>query len=97
MMILPNLGAQCKIFNSLAVRSSYLSGNKNGSHCMVLSYNKREETDFSKKAYCLECYNITMLNDSENIALDIQSGQLKKQFTLVPRYLGNEKKCNFWI
>jgi hypothetical protein len=81
-----NLGAQVKIFNSLAVRSSYLSGNQNGSHCMaVMSYDKRDETDFSKKHTAVNAYNITMLNDSENIALDIQSGLIKEAV-----YVGND-------
>ncbi|OCB77177.1 hypothetical protein [Flavobacterium crassostreae] len=79
-------GAQSKIFNSLAVRSSYLSGNKNGSRCMeITSYEKREETDFSKKATAVVAYNITMLNDSENISADIESGLVKEAV-----YVGNE-------
>ena len=41
-------GTQCKIYNSLAVRSSYLTSNKEGSRCMeVVSYDKKEETDFN--------------------------------------------------
>jgi hypothetical protein len=79
-------GAQCKISNSLAVRSSYLSGNKNGSRCMeILSYDRKEETDFSKKQTSVSAYNITMLNDSENINVDIQSGLIKEAV-----YVGND-------
>lgn len=79
-------GAQCKIANSLAVRSSYLSGNKNGSRCIeVISYDKKEEIDFSKKQTAVSAYNITMLNDSENINLDIQQGLVKEAV-----YVGND-------
>lgn len=79
-------GVQSKIFNSLAVRSSYLSGNKDGSRCMeIASYDKKEETDFSKKHTSVVAYNITMLNDSENINADIQSGLVKEAV-----YVGND-------
>jgi len=79
-------GAQCKISNSLAVRSSYLSGDKNGSRCMeILSYDRKEETDFSKKQTSVSANNITMLNDSENINIDIQSGLIKEAV-----YVGND-------
>lgn len=72
-------GIQCKLFNSLAVRSSYLSSNKDGSRCLeVRSYDKKNETDFTKKATFLSASNITMLNDSENITADIQAGLVKE-------------------
>ncbi|WP_281309467.1 hypothetical protein [Flavobacterium flavigenum] len=72
-------GAQCRIHNSLAVRSSYLSSNKDGSRCMeVASYEKKSETDFTKKQTLVVASNITMLNDSENINADIQSGLVKE-------------------
>ena len=71
-------GTQCKIFNSLAVRSSYVTSNKDGSRCMeVISYDKKEETDFTKKQTLVTASNITMLNDSQNISADIQSGLVK--------------------
>lgn len=72
-------GTQCKIYNSLAVRSSYLTSNKEGSRCMeIASYDKKEETDFTKKQTLVTAANITMLNDSENISADIQSGLVKE-------------------
>lgn len=78
-------GTQCKVYNSLAVRSSYLTSNKEGSRCMeVLSYDKKEETDFSKKQTLVTASNITMLNDSDNISADIQSGLVKEAI-----YVGN--------
>ncbi|RKR05049.1 hypothetical protein C8C83_4378 [Flavobacterium sp. 90] len=72
-------GVQCRLFNSLAVRSSYLSSNKDGSRCVeVKSYEKKNETDFTKKATFVTATNLTMLNDSENIKADIQSGLIKE-------------------
>ena len=72
-------GIQCRLFNSLAVRSSYLSSNKDGSRCLeVRTYEKKNETDFTKKATLVIASNMTMLNDSENITADIQAGLVKE-------------------
>lgn len=72
-------GVQCRLFNSLAVRSSYLSSNKDGSRCLeVRAYEKKNETDFTKKSTFVSASNITMLNDSENIKNDIQKGLVKE-------------------
>ncbi|RZJ51478.1 MAG: hypothetical protein EOO44_14570 [Flavobacterium sp.] len=72
-------GIQCRLFNSLAVRSSYLSSNKDGSRCLeVKSYEKKNETDFNQKATFVSASNMTMLNDSENITADIQAGLIKE-------------------
>ncbi|WP_134145551.1 hypothetical protein [Flavobacterium sp. 270] len=72
-------GIQCRLFNSLAVRSSYLSSNKDGSRCMeVKSYEKKNDTDFTKKLTLVAASNVTMLNDSENIKADIQAGLVKE-------------------
>jgi hypothetical protein len=50
----------------------------------ILSYDRKEGTDFSKKQTSVS-YNITMLNDSENINIDIQSGLIKEAV-----YVGND-------
>ncbi|WDF61716.1 hypothetical protein PQ462_10065 [Flavobacterium sp. KACC 22758] len=72
-------GIQCRLFNSLAVRSSYLSSNKDGSRCLeVKAYEKKSETDFTKKSTFVSATNITMLNDSEKIKADIQAGLVKE-------------------
>jgi len=72
-------GAQCRLFNSLAVRSSYLSSNKDGSRCLeVKAYEKKSDTDFTRKSTFVSASNLTMLNDSENIKADIQSGLVKE-------------------
>src|SRR6187431_3027588 len=72
------LGAQAKIDNSLAVRSSYLTSS-NGSRCLdVSSYTKKEEMDFTKKQTLVAATNITFANDSENIDQDIKAGLVKE-------------------
>ena len=72
-------GTQCRLYNSLAVRSSYLSSNKDGSRCLeVKGYENKNETDFTKKQTLVEAANITVLNDSENINADIESGLVKE-------------------
>ncbi|MDW8850706.1 hypothetical protein SD960_11425 [Flavobacterium sp. MMLR14_040] len=72
-------GAQCRLYNSLGVRSSYLSSNRDGSRCLeVKLYENKNETDFTKKPTYVTAANITFLNDSENINADIQSGLVKE-------------------
>lgn len=73
-----NYGTQCQIENSLAVRSSYLT-NSAGSRCLnVLSYNKKEEVDFTKKHTFVTARNLTLVNNSENVKADIDSGLIKE-------------------
>lgn len=71
-------GAQAKIDNSLAVRSSYLTGSS-GSRCLdVSSYVKKEEVDFTKKQTLVTATNLTFANDSDNIEQDIKAGLVKE-------------------
>lgn len=71
-------GAQAKIDNSLAVRSSYLTGSS-GSRCLdVSSYIKKEEVDFTKKQTLVTATNLTFANDSDNIEQDIKAGLVKE-------------------
>ena len=73
-----NYGTQCNIENSLAIRSSYLTSNT-GSRCLnVLSYNKKEEVDFTKKHTLVTARNLTLVNNSENVKADIESGLIKE-------------------
>jgi hypothetical protein len=73
-----SLGTQCKIDNSLAIRSSFLTGSS-GSRCIdVSSYEKKEEVDFTKKQTLVTATNLTMLNDSENIEADVKAGLVKE-------------------
>jgi hypothetical protein len=72
------LGAQAKIDNSLAVRSSYLTSSS-GSRCLdVSSYVKKEEVDFTKKQTSVTATNLTFANDSDNIDADIKAGLVKE-------------------
>jgi hypothetical protein len=72
------LGTQAKIDNSLAIRSSYLTSSS-GSRCLdVSSYAKKEEVDFTKKQTSVTATNLTLLNDSENIEVDIKAGLVKE-------------------
>jgi hypothetical protein len=69
-----NFGAQCNIFNSLAIRSSYVS-NSNGSRCMhISSYNKKEEVDFTKNKTSVIAKNLTLVNSSDNLKSEIERG-----------------------
>lgn len=73
-----NYGAQSRITNSLAVRSSFLSS-KFGSRCLdICSYDKKEDVDFSKKQTFVVATNLTLVNNSENISVDIESGLVKE-------------------
>ncbi|RTY80582.1 hypothetical protein EKL97_10945 [Flavobacterium sp. LS1P28] len=73
-----NYGTQCKINNSLVIRASYITSSL-GSRCIdVCSYDRKEEVDFSKKQTSVIATNLTLVNNSENINADIQSGLVKE-------------------
>lgn len=73
-----NYGAQCKIDNSLAIRSSYISSNTSTSRCFdIASYDQKVEVDFNKKQTTIVATNMTFINDSEDLAADIQKGLIK--------------------
>lgn len=73
-----NFGTQCHIENSLAIRSSYLT-NTAGSRCLnVRSYDRKEEIDFNKKQTFVTARNLTLVNNSENVKADIESGLIKE-------------------
>lgn len=73
-----NYGAQSRITNSLAVRSSFLSS-KLGSRCLdIASYDKKEEVDFAKKQTFVVATNLTLVNNSTNIVADMESGLVKE-------------------
>lgn len=71
-------GAQCKMENSLAIRHSYNSS-ASRSRCLdVASYEKKEETDFSKPLTNVVVTNFTMANCSETLSADLSSGLVKE-------------------
>ncbi|MFI1773567.1 hypothetical protein [Thalassobellus citreus] len=73
-----NFGAQCKVDNSLAVRSPYISSSE-GSRCMqILSYDKKEMVDFTKKGTSVVSKNLTLINISDDLKSDIEMGLVKE-------------------
>ncbi|MBP0902247.1 hypothetical protein ACFSKN_05070 [Mariniflexile gromovii] len=72
-----NYGAQCKIDNSLAIRSPYISSSTAARCLQITSYNKMEEVDFTKKGTSVEAKNLTFINDSESLKSDIEKGLVK--------------------
>ncbi len=73
-----NLGAQCDLFNSVAVRSSYVSSPE-GSRCMnVVSYDNKEDIDFTKKGTSVTAINLTLINVSDDLDYEIKLGLVKE-------------------
>lgn len=73
-----NYGAQCQFDNSLAIRSPYIS-NSLGSRCMqVVSYDKKDEVDFSKSGTSVVATNLTMVSKSDDLKSDIEKGLVKE-------------------
>lgn len=73
-----NFGTQSKLNNSLAVRSPYISS-RNGSRCLqVISYDKKEEVDFTKSGTLVNAKNLTLVNESENLKAHINQGLIKE-------------------
>lgn len=73
-----NYGAQAQMYNSLAVRNPYVSSS-NGARCMqILSYDKKEDVDFTKKGTLVVAQNLTLINNSENLKSDIEAGLVKE-------------------
>ncbi|TYA72056.1 hypothetical protein FUA24_20920 [Seonamhaeicola marinus] len=73
-----NYGVQCKLNNSLAIRSPYSSGS-DGSRCLkVMSYDKKEEVDFSKNGTQVIAKNLTMLNDSKDLQANMDMGLINE-------------------
>ena len=84
-----NYGAQCAINNSLAVRSPYVSGRNSSRALVVKSYDKKELFDFSKSLSSITATNMTLLNDSNDIASDIEMGLIIEGV-----YVGEEAHLN---
>jgi len=73
-----NFGTQSQIFNSLAIRSPYISNSKGARCLLVVSYDKKEEVDFTKKMTLVAAYNLTLINDSKDLKSDINLGLVKE-------------------
>jgi hypothetical protein len=73
-----NYGVKSDLKNSLAVRSPYTSSS-NGARCLqVISYDKKEEVDFSKNGTLVVTENVTFVNDSENLKADIEKNLVRE-------------------
>ena len=74
-----NFGTQCNIYNSLAIRSSYVSS-PDGSRCInIASYGEdKEEVDFSVKETFVTATNLTLINVSDNLQTEIKLGLVKE-------------------
>lgn len=72
------LGAQAKIDNSLAVRSSYSSNSTDSRSLDISSYSNKADVDFTKKQTLVTATNLTLANDSDDIEKDIKSGLVKE-------------------
>lgn len=80
-----NYGAQCKLVNSLAVRTPYISSPE-GSRCLfVKSYDNKEDIDPLKKMTTVSAENLTLLNVSNDLESDINVGLVKEAI-----YVGND-------
>jgi hypothetical protein len=73
-----NYGAQCKLDNSLAIRSSYISSSTTAYRCLdVASYLQKAEVDFTKKQTNVVATNMTLVNDSADLLADMQKNLIK--------------------
>ena len=79
-----NHGAQCKITNSLAVRSPYVSGASTPKCLNILAYNDQEETDLAKAQTLVVAENLTLINLTSNLENDIAVGLVNEAI-----YIGN--------
>lgn len=85
-----NFGAQVNIFNSLAIRSPYVSSSK-GALCMhIESYDDLKEVDFSKKLTAVNAENLTLINVSEDLNSDIKLGLVQEGI-----YIGKDASFSF--
>ncbi len=84
-----NYGVNSKLYNSLAVRSPYVSSSY-GSRCLqIASYEKKEEVDFSKNGTVVVAENLTLVTDSDNLKADIEKGLVKEAV-----YVGQNSTLN---
>jgi len=79
-----NFGTQCKITNSLAIRSPYVSG-AYGSKCIyIASYDQIDEVDLTKKTTSVDAENLTLVNISDDLDSAIQMGLVKAAIYVAP-------------
>ncbi len=69
-----NNGVQCKISNSLAVKSPYVSGAEASKCINLLPYELKEEADYSNLQTSVNAENLTLVNVSNDLSYDIKVG-----------------------
>ena len=69
-----NYGTQSQVLNSLAIRSPYVSSSEGARCIQVMSYNNKQEVDFTKKGTTVVAKNLTLLNSSDDLKADVQNG-----------------------
>lgn len=69
-----NNGTQCRITNSLAVKSPYVSGAEASKCLNILAYDLQEEADLSKMQTAVNAENLTLINISNDLSYDIKVG-----------------------
>lgn len=69
-----NYGVQCRISNSLAIKSPYVSGAIASKTMNILAYDLQEEADFSKLHTVVNAENLTLMNLSNDLSYDIKVG-----------------------
>lgn len=80
-----NYGTQCKIINSLAVRSPYVSS-PDVPRCMYVSaYDNKEDADLTKPQTFVNAENLTLINLSTDLDYDIQVGLVNEAI-----FVGND-------
>jgi hypothetical protein len=73
-----NYGTQCNIFNSLAIRSPYVSSAE-GSRCMYIeSYDDIENVNSTKSSTNVTAENLSLINVSSDLDYDIQVGLIQE-------------------
>lgn len=78
-------GAQCKITNSLAIKSPYVSRAESSRCLYVLNHDELEDTDLSKTVTTVEAVNLTLINISNDLDYDIKIGLVNEAI-----YIGDE-------
>ncbi|WP_452231652.1 hypothetical protein [Lacinutrix sp. MEBiC02595] len=80
-----NFGAQCNLFNSLAVRSSYVSSSKGSRSMNVASYEKGDDVSSVKLETTVTALNLTLINVSDDLDYEIKLDLVKEGI-----FIGND-------
>ncbi|WP_055437213.1 hypothetical protein [Lacinutrix algicola] len=67
-------GAQCKLINSLAIKSPYVSRAESSRCLYVLNHDALEDTDLTKAETTVVANNLTLINISSDLDYDIKIG-----------------------